>query len=76
MKDALYEILGEVNEIKDQLDSMLYLLEILEEIYASQNTNELHSLVKVIKGYLKSVEVDFGSTIGALDKIILQYKNV
>ena len=72
MKEELYAVLTELNDIKSKLESIICVMGSLEHLYENQNQLELFSTVQVIREYLKALDTDVAIVTNRVDKLELR----
>lgn len=72
MKNKLYNILAKLNDIQSQVESMTYILKILEEAFETQNQMEPYYLAHMARRYNEGIEYTLLAISEELDVNILQ----
>ena len=72
--EKLYEIMGELSEIKFSMESLSCVLDALEEIYEFKHKYEMQKNVWVFKMLIESISETLSNKIDEIDRLILDSK--
>lgn len=76
MKDKLYDVLGDLNELTAKLEHLYYLMNVLEQHYEEKENEDVLSIVNVSKIYVGMLRMELGSITRAIDEMMLTVKKI
>ena len=75
MKEKLESLLAEINELESQTEGMIFVMDILKEVFETRNQMEQFYCVQFVDEWLKSNFTTLRGITTELDELIMHMKD-